>query len=173
MNGSLSPDAAPTRPWLGLAIALTVTLMLVGSEVAADTDAATEVGIAASIILVALISGLMVAKRPRHPISWLLTFAAFSGGLAGVSAELLPSGLTEMTWWQSVLAVISSPAWYGLLFTVLVLIPLLFPTGSPTTPRWRWVGVARWRCLRPHVADGDDSGVLLHRPELRKPGLPD
>ncbi|MGH8946161.1 MAG: hypothetical protein ACRDVL_08430, partial [Acidimicrobiia bacterium] len=135
-----SSGDAPTRPWLGLAIALTVTLMLVGSEVAADTDTESEVGIAASIVLVGLISGFMVAKRPRHPISWLLTFAAISGGLAALSAEVLPPGVTELTWWQAILAIISGPTWLGLLFAVLVLIPLLFPTGSPTSPRWRWVG---------------------------------
>ena len=134
------PSSDSTRPWLGLAIALAVILMLVGSEVASDTYVETEVGIAAAIVLVGLISGFMVAKRPGHPISWLLTFAAFTGGFAGLGAELLPPGLTQVTWWQAVLSIISGPAWYALLFTVLVLIPLLFPTGSPTSPAWRWVG---------------------------------
>jgi hypothetical protein len=108
--------------------------------VLADRAVQSEIGILIAIALVALISGLLVARRSDHPISWLLSAAALAGGIAGLAAGLLPPGLTDPTWWQSVLAIVSGPAWYALLLTVLVLIPLLFPTGSPLSPRWGWVG---------------------------------
>ena len=100
----------------------------------------SELGIFIAIGLVGLLSGLLVAKRPEHPISWILTATALAGGIAGISALTLPPGLTEPTWWQLALAIISGPAWYSLLYMVLVLIPLLFPTGALASPRWRWVG---------------------------------
>lgn len=132
---------SPGRPWLGLSIVV-VVLALLGVPLLLPLSVGTEseFGIFLAIALVGLLSGLLVAKRPDHPISWVMTATAVAGGIAGVSASTLPPGLTEPAWWQNVLAVVSGPAWYSLLFMVLLLIPLLFPTGAPVSPRWRWVG---------------------------------
>ncbi|HEU4750199.1 MAG TPA: hypothetical protein VFT54_04000 [Acidimicrobiia bacterium] len=131
----------------------------------------TDLGILFAILLVGLISGLLVAKRPDHRISWLLTGAALAGGIAGLSAQALPSGLTELSWWQATLAIISGPAWYALLLIVLVLIPLLFPTGAPPSSRWRWVGwigggstavfSALWALQERFCTDSGESGNCL------------
>jgi hypothetical protein len=130
-----------------------------------------EFGILLAIVLVGLISGLLVAKRPDHRISWLLTGAALAGGISGLSAQALPSGLTELAWWQATLAIISGPAWYALLLIVLVLIPLLFPTGAPPSSRWRWVGwivggmtavfSVLWALQDRFCTDSDESGNCL------------
>ncbi|HEY7563469.1 MAG TPA: hypothetical protein VIA81_00940 [Acidimicrobiia bacterium] len=133
-------ETGRSRPWLGVAIALLVLLMLFVAEVATSTDVESDLGIAVSIVLVGLISGVLVARRPGHPVSWLLAAAAMAGGFAGVSAEGLPRGLTELSGWQAFLAIVGGPTWYALLFLVLVLLPLLFPTGSPLSPGWQWVG---------------------------------
>jgi len=136
-----SSTVSPRRPWLGLSIVV-VVLALLGVPLVLPIPVSNdlEFGILIALALVGLISGLLVAKRPDHPISWLLTATALAGGIAGVSALTLPPGLTELTWWQSVLAIVSGPAWYTVLYAVLLLIPLLFPTGAPPSPRWRWVG---------------------------------
>lgn len=134
------PSSQSTRPLLGVAIVLLVVGVLVASELAADTDVESEVGILIAIVLVAVIGGFLVARRPNHPVSWLMALAAVIGGVAGLSAEVLPPGITEIRGWEVVVAAVSGPAWYGLLVTILALIPLLFPSGSPPTPRWRWVG---------------------------------
>lgn len=130
--------APPRRPWLGLIVATVVTAMLFAPMLLSPPSGDSEVGILASISLVGLIAGLMVARRPDHPISWLLAATAFFGGIAGFASVLLPSGTTQLSWWQAVLAIVSGPAWYALLLMVLVMIPLLFPTGSPP-PRLRWL----------------------------------
>lgn len=128
------------RPWLGAIVVLVVMAMLVAPWFLPGEMSDNEPGILVAVALVGLIAGYLVAKRPDHPISWLLAAAALAGGVAGLAALALPPGLTSLTWWQAVLAVISGPAWYALLFMMLVLIPLLFPTGSPPSPRWRFVG---------------------------------
>lgn len=127
-----------SRPWLGLLIAASVTVLAGAPFVFGPNSGEIEIGILIAIVLIGLISGLMVARRPHHPISWLLSVAALAGGIAGVAAQLLPEVVTEMNWWQAVLAIVSGPAWYTLLVTVLVLIPLLFPTGNLPSRRWRW-----------------------------------
>lgn len=127
------------RPWLGLLITLTVIGLLGAGTLLNWGGGDREAGILLAVVILGLISGLLVAKRPDHAISWLLTGAAVAGGIAGLASQLLPPGVTELTWWQGALAIISGPAWYALLITVLVMIPLLFPTGSPPSRRWRWV----------------------------------
>lgn len=127
-----------TRPWLGLLIAASVTVLAWAPYVVGPSVDDTEIGILIAIVLIGLISGLMVARRPDHPISWLLAVAALSGGVAGAAVGLLPTGITELSWWQATLAIVSGPAWYTILLIVVVWIPLLFPTGMLPSRRWRW-----------------------------------
>jgi hypothetical protein len=160
-----------TRPIAGLAIVVMVLGLLAASELAVDTDVESETGILIAIVLVALISGLLVARRPSHPVSWLLAIAAVMGAVAGVSAELLPPGVSSINDWQALLAIVSGPSWYGLLVTIVVLMPLLFPTGSPPSKRWRWVGWAAvaafglmallWALQERFCTDSGDNGCLV------------
>ena len=163
-----------TRPIAGLALVVVVLGLLAASELAVDTDVESETGILIAIVLVALISGLLVARRPSHPVSWLLAVAAVMGAVAGVSAELLPVGASSINDWQALLAIVSGPSWYGLLVTIVALIPLLFPTGSPPSKRWRWVGWAAvaafgfmallWALQERFCTDSGDNGCLVSVP---------
>jgi signal transduction histidine kinase len=89
----------------------------------------------------ALIGALIVTRYPTHPIGWIMCTMS----LVGIGEEFatyyaiysllvrpgaLPYGLiaawiTEWTW----------TVFSGLLN---VFLPLLFPTGRPLSPRWRW-----------------------------------
>jgi hypothetical protein len=127
------------RPVLGVLVVLVVGSLFVIGELSTAGEQEAETGIMLAIVLVTLIAGFLVTKRPNHPISWLMAAGALAGGIAGMSAEALPPGSTEMAGFQAVVALLSGGSWYGMLLFVLVLIPLLFPTGSPPSPRWRWV----------------------------------
>jgi len=133
------PNDPHTRPVLGIAISLGLLAIIGLAEIASDHGGEADVGIIAAVVLLVLIAGLLVARRPDHPISWLMALTAFMGAIAALGADMLPPGSTELVWWQVPLAVVSGPSWYGLLLTVMILIPLLFPTGSPLSSRWRWV----------------------------------
>jgi signal transduction histidine kinase len=91
------------------------------------------------LVVVAMIAGIMLARRPHHPISWVLSGTAISGAVAAVSAAALPGEVSDAPRWQVVLGVMDGPAWIVFLFTLLCLVPLLFPTGAPPSPHWRWV----------------------------------
>ncbi len=133
------PSDLQTRPVLGIAISLGLLAVIGLAEVASVQEGEGDVGIIAAVVLLVLISGFLVARRPDHPISWLMALTAFMGAIAALGADILPPGVSEIEWWQVPLAILSGPAWYGLLLTVMILIPLLFPTGSPLSSRWRWV----------------------------------
>jgi hypothetical protein len=95
-------------------------------------------------VVFALVAALIVSRQPRNTIGWLLM----------VPVGLIVVGGPLVTYIESVAP--SSPAptvplllivWFNnwnwlLLIIPLLLIPLLFPSGRPPTPRWRWLGVA-------------------------------
>ena len=92
-------------------------------------------------------SGLLIARQqPRNAIGWLLLIAGLSGGFGGFVQEYATSavivrpgslpGAVPLAWMAS---------WTFALFAgpLLTLVPQLFPTGRPLSPRWRpllWAG---------------------------------
>ncbi len=105
-------------------------------------DALTLAGIAvwtALPLIFALPGTLIIARQPGNAIGWLLLGPALLGALpsegylssfAGAPAD--PSFVLLLNLW------LQSWGWL-LLIVPVVFIPLLFPTGRPLSPRWRWV----------------------------------
>ena len=93
-------------------------------------------------------AGLLIALRqPRNPIGWILLVGAVSGGFSGAvqeyvtyshflgSAEL--PGVTALAW-------VASWSWALFAGPMLMVVPVVFPTGTPLSPRWTpviWAGV--------------------------------
>jgi hypothetical protein len=95
-------------------------------------------------VVFAIVAALIVSRQPRNTIGWLLmvpvALYVVGGPQVSYIESLAPSSpaptvpLLLMVWFSN---------WNWLLLIIPVLfIPLLFPSGRPPTPRWRWVGVA-------------------------------
>jgi hypothetical protein len=95
-------------------------------------------------VVFAIVAALIVSRQPRNTIGWLLMVPVglyvVGGPQAAYIESLAPSSpaptvpLLLIAWFSN---------WNWLLLIIpLLLIPLLFPSGRPPTPRWRWVGVA-------------------------------
>jgi hypothetical protein len=98
----------------------------------------------ATPVVFATTAALIVSRQPRNPIGWLLTVVV-GAFLVGAPLESYVAGLASPSPTPTVpvlLAVWFSNWGWSLLIFSLLLILLLFPTGRPPTPRWRWVGVA-------------------------------
>jgi signal transduction histidine kinase len=87
---------------------------------------------------------LIVIRRPRHAIGWVLLGVAAGQAVSLVTTfgaiRAVLSGVTSTGW-------VEWPVWVGgwtqfLSLCLLIIVALLFPNGSLPSRRWRWVGRA-------------------------------
>jgi hypothetical protein len=129
----------------------------------------------ATPVAFATVATLILSRQPRNTIGWLLMVpvGAFAVGtpLENYVEHLAPSSpapsvpLLLMVWF-------GNWGWLLLIFPLLH-IPLLFPSGEPPTPRWRWVSVAAiaWatlfvliETLSRQISSGTTPDVVLDNP---------
>ena len=92
---------------------------------------------------IAVIGAMVAFRRPQNPIGWIFCAIALFFGLAVLMSDAywaIAAGHTEPGGAAAtVTAWLSTWVWVPAIVSALVLFPLLFPTGRPPTPRWRWV----------------------------------
>jgi hypothetical protein len=94
-------------------------------------------------VVFSLLGALIVSRQPGNLVGWLLFLPAliylpFPGEeyiLTFASAPSNPPAKLLLAMW------FSTWGWLLLIFPLLF-IPVLFPTGRPPSPRWRWVLIA-------------------------------
>jgi hypothetical protein len=120
---------------------LHLTWWTLAAWVPSAVDSRGEAGPATAF---AVVGALIVSRRAGNRIGWLFCAIGFSQSLTGVldayalygSSVGLP-GVTAAAW-------VASWSWPPGFVLLLVLLPLLYPTGRPPSPRWRpiaWLAV--------------------------------
>jgi hypothetical protein len=85
-----------------------------------------------------LLTCLLVARQPRHPITWLMAAIVLSAALGGLSEAVTaaPAGSPEPWWWE---VAAWFRTWYFVVFIgSYILMFHLFPTGRPIPGRLSW-----------------------------------
>jgi signal transduction histidine kinase len=94
-------------------------------------------------ISLAVVGGLIGARRPRVRIGWLLLFVAFTQGLVNLSGALshLASDASVLVPGEHVFTWFSRWMWMPGLGVMVTYVVLLFPDGHLPSPRWRWLAI--------------------------------
>lgn len=126
---------------LDVSLALLVALLVTLNERGATSSTSSLAEIPPSLSF-SLVGALIIARRPGHVIGWLLL-------LIGLPLALEQVGLQYATYtfltrpgslpWGDLVLWLTFGSW-GMAYGGIALLVLLFPTGRPLSPRWRWVG---------------------------------
>ncbi len=92
------------------------------------------------VMLFAIPAALIISHHPRNVIGWLLMIPVLVAVIVEGVDRYLATFKTPppADAFHLLLVLFSGASWVALIFPLLV-IPLLFPTGRPPTPRWNWV----------------------------------
>jgi hypothetical protein len=93
-----------------------------------------------TVVSSATVGAVVAARRPAHPVGWLLLGIALSLTATGVNAQYFIYGLLVRPGALPVAryAVLYQPATVVMALTLIGFVLLLTPTGSLPSPRWRW-----------------------------------
>lgn len=92
-------------------------------------------------ITFALVGALILSRQPRNAIGWLVIVPALTFVLDYFTRPIIYSVTTPPAApspWLLLALYVNGTSWIFFIFP-LFLIALVFPTGNPVTPRWRWV----------------------------------
>ncbi len=125
-------------------IAVSVTnaiVSFIGQPTRVDPLEALGWGLTMPLVF-SVLAALIIARQPKNRVGWLMMIIGLAGGLNSLLQLVMapytsspPDHLTLGLW---LVIYLGGTGWVPLIFP-LFLIPLYFPTGSPPSPRWRWV----------------------------------
>jgi signal transduction histidine kinase len=131
-------------PW---AISVAAVIVLGGAVVLTllnDTFGLFVVVAAMMVLGYGAVGAFLATRVPRNPIGWLMILIAASFAIVGVADEYLTYTLETNVGalpLPEVAALLNAFVSYGIFIPLLVIL-LLFPTGSLLSPRWRIVLIA-------------------------------
>jgi hypothetical protein len=141
--------SARNAAWLGwflfvlsVLLAAAALVLNLGRPQYADLTATTgELLLAPVFLLFGWFGALIVARRPNHPIGWVLCAFGFLLGWGSFASEYAIYGLVSHPGAApAATAVAWSTFWMGSVYlALLAALLVLFPSGRPLSPRWRWV----------------------------------
>lgn len=133
--------------WILIGALILATVAQVGPYLARGSSGATLLRMAGNVawtfipLAFGVVGGLIVSKQPRQVIGWLLMAPAtllFLDGFVENTLRSSPVSPAEPSFWLLFSIWFSNTGWIFLIFPILFVV-LLFPTGRPPSPRWRWV----------------------------------
>jgi hypothetical protein len=145
-GGGLGAISRSSRfAWVLCGLIIVGALINIGTALASRSSNMNTTNVGVGIVfeiiplVFAVLGALILSRQPRNVIGWLLILPALPSGIPVDSYLNSFTGPPPVTPVPLLLALwFNSWNWIILIFP-LFFIPLLFPTGQPPSPRWRWV----------------------------------
>lgn len=141
--------AIAARVACGLTAACAVAglvLAIMEPDAAAEGDAVSGVPVAVLEALVlttlGLLGAVVASRQPGNAVGWLLTLIALALGCLALSAHVHQYVLETTGEVKGIgiwAAWVNGWVWIPAITTAFTIFPLLYPTGGPVSPRWRWL----------------------------------
>jgi signal transduction histidine kinase len=153
---------------------LTVLLVAAGLVFMASTlDRASNVfgfrGATSMLTLaLAVVGAVLARRRPGNPIGWIFLIAGVASGVQFLAQEYTVFGQARGDLYGAAVADwVDTWIWVPIVGSVAIYVFLLFPTGRPPSPRWRWVlwtGTSGIILFAGAFALGAETGTGLQNP---------
>ncbi|MGY1665690.1 hypothetical protein [Geodermatophilus sp. SYSU D00696] len=141
-------------PWAALALTLACTGTTLAFELSAGGRSVADLlysgGFGLSMLGFAVVGAVLASRRPANPVGWLCAALALVFWSAAVAGTLLESLPDQRSW---PLELVNRDGW-PLVTCLAVLTVLLFPTGRPPSPGWRWLQRAALTAMGVAVVSG-------------------
>ena len=95
-----------------------------------------EIGIALGFTAV---GAVVAARATKNPLGWLMLCAGVVHAAGLLALELLGWLGPDVSRAPGAFVTYAETSWMPGFVTLFTLVPLLFPTGRPVSPRWRWL----------------------------------
>ncbi len=123
--------------------ALLVSVLTVGGLVGPDDATWSDVPIMVGYALLLALGSLLVLKVPENRVSWVVLALGAAAGSLALTAFLSDAGeAAGLPVVHELFAYLNLASLFGIVVLGGAMLPLLFPTGSPPSRRWRWAGVS-------------------------------
>ncbi|HEX5937475.1 MAG TPA: histidine kinase [Actinomycetota bacterium] len=134
----------PARwPWVVLAIFLIEATVGLALVVRNDEPVGEQVPFVFAFAMFGLVGAVITSREPRNRIGLLLIWGAGATAVGFLGQELATYLAVERGVHGGPLlvatAIVSEAGWILGILPVIFLLPALFPTGRPHSPRWRWL----------------------------------